>query len=450
MKTPIQPTSDPAAAAGADTVARSETATPCKINEASPPPVTIISGFLGAGKTTLLQNLLEGASAGAGEHANGGGSTDALSGGVGGVRWAAIVNDLAALNIDGRLIEQAGASRVVELANGCVCCTVRDALAETIAELAASGRYAHIFVETSGVAEPRAIVALFTRPNAFGRTLSDFARLHTLVTVVDAAQWRDAWSRISNKTTQQDVIFRESSVRTDLRRSGEPKAPSELMLEQVECADLLLLNKADLVSAEELGELETALRGLNTRAEILTTNEARVPPGLLPGEPRFDLQATLGSARWLKVLEASNSVGVAGLFHPNEIPTGFRQMKAISRWQTLVFRERVPFCEERLRAFFAEKRPSGLIRAKGFFWVQERAADMGYLSLAGEVLRSDFVGNWAAALLERGLITRGEIPEHAHALWIEPHGDRRQELVFIGQGLDTAALERELRDCLAG
>jgi len=240
------------------TAAAARAAPQRKITEPSPPrpAVTIISGFLGAGKTTLLQNLL--ASANAGE----------------GTRWAAIVNDLAALNIDGRLIEQAGASRVVELANGCVCCTVRDALAETVAELAASDRYTHLFVETSGVAEPRAIVGLFTRPNAFGRTLSDFARLHALVTVVDAAQWCAAWRRIAKIPTGGSA---GAASLTRSRRAGEPKAPSELMLEQIECADLLLLNKSDLVSPDELAELEAALRGLNTRAEILTTCEARVP-----------------------------------------------------------------------------------------------------------------------------------------------------------------------------
>jgi len=387
------------------------------------PSVTVISGFLGAGKTTLLQNLLANANAGEG------------------ARWAAIVNDLAALNIDGRLIEQAGASRVVELANGCVCCTVRDALAETVAELAASGRYAHLFVETSGVAEPRAIVSLFTRPNAFGRSLSDFARLHALVTVVDAAQWRDAWRRLARGSPL--------TCAAHARCSGEPKAPSELMLEQIECADLLLLNKADLVSLDELGELEAALRGLNTRAEILTTREARVPTGFLPGAARFDLQATLSAARWLKVLDASAGGSAASVFRPDEATPSARQEKGTSPgWQTFVFRERVPFCEARLRAFFAEKRPPGLIRAKGFFWVKERAADMGYLSLAGEILRSDFVGNWASALLERGLITESEISAHARAVWAEPYGDRRQELVFIGQGVDTAALERALRECL--
>jgi len=423
MRTPTHSTNSPFPLTDIDAAARPEPAPPC-------PSVTIISGFLGAGKTTLLQNLL--ASANAGDAA--------------GPRWAAIVNDLAALNIDGRLIEQAGASRVVELANGCVCCTVRDALAETVAELAASGRYAHLFVETSGVAEPRAIVGLFTRPNAFGRSLSDFARLHTLVTVVDAVQWRDAWRCIAKSPTEKSAC---AALPTQSRRSGEPKAPSELMLEQIECADLLLLNKSDLVSPAELGELEAALRGLNTRAEILTTCEARVPLGLLPGEPRFDLQATLGAARWLKVLGVSGGGSASSFFRPDEPTTSARQIKGTSPWQTLVFRERAPFAEERLRAFFAEKRPSGLIRAKGFFWVKERAADMGYLSLAGEVLRSDFVGNWAAALLERGLISETEIPEHARALWAEPYGDRRQELVFIGQALDTGALDRELRDCLA-
>jgi len=442
MKTP-QPMSLRSQAGRDD--ARATTARQIEESLTPRPGVTIISGFLGAGKTTLLQNVLAGANVGLGENATGGGSTDARSGDDAGPRWAAIVNDLASLNIDGRLIEQAGASRVVELANGCVCCTVRDALAETVAELAASGRYAHLFVETSGVAEPRAIVGLFTRSNAFGRSLSDFAQLHALITVVDAAQWREAWRRIAKSPTETSV---EAASPIQSRRSGEPKAPSELMLEQIECADLLLLNKADLVSADELGELETALRGLNTRAGILTTCEARVPNGLLPGEPRFDLRATLGAARWLKVLGA-NSAGSGGVFNPDEIPTGSRKIKETSLWQTLVFRERVPFAEERLRAFFAGKRPRGLIRAKGFFWVKERAADMGYLSLAGEVLRSDFVGNWAAALLERGLITEREIPEHARALWAEPYGDRRQELVFIGQSLDTAALEHELRGCLA-
>ena len=134
----------------------------------SKPSVTVLCGFLGAGKTTLLRHLLAQAK---------------------GRRWAAVVNDLASINIDAQLIERAGASRVVELGNGCVCCSVRDELAETIAELAATGNYEHIFVETTGVADPRGIASLFTRPNPFGRKLSDFADLHALVTVVDAAHF---------------------------------------------------------------------------------------------------------------------------------------------------------------------------------------------------------------------------------------------------------------------
>lgn len=362
----------------------------------------MLSGFLGAGKTTLLQHILK--------HA-------------GGRRWAAVVNDLASLNIDGRLIERAGASRVVELGNGCVCCTVRDELAETIAELAATGGYEHIFVETTGVAEPRGIAALFTRPNAFGRKLSDFACLHALVTVVDAAQWQEVWHDLKNA----------SNPSAPQRR--EPKAVAELMLEQIECADVLVLNKTDLVTAEVQAGLVEALRELNPRAEIVPAREGRVAD-LLPGAARFDEQATIGAARWLRVLAAEPGVLKAP-----------KQADRADQWSTLVFRERAPFVSDKLDAFIARPR-SGVVRAKGFYWVAERPADMGYLSLAGGVVRREAVGNWAAALLERGVISREEIPESARTCWAEPHGDRRQELVFIGLGFDAAALRAELTACL--
>jgi len=362
----------------------------------------VLSGFLGAGKTTLLQHVLK--------HADG-------------RRWAAVVNDLASLNIDGRLIERAGASRVVELGNGCVCCTVRDELAETIAELAATGGYEHIFVETTGVAEPRGIAALFTRPNAFGRKLNDFARLHALVTVVDAAQWRDVWHDIETAKTPETLTRRE------------PKEVAELMLDQIECADVIVLNKTDLISADEQAVLTDAVRELNPRAEIVPTRESRVPADLLPGRARFDEQATIGAARWLRVLADETVVLTPKL--PGRA----------SKWTTLVFRERAPFVAEKLDAFLAQSHP-GVVRAKGFYWVAERPSDMSYLSLAGGVVRREDVGTWAAALLERGVISREEIPASARAYWAEPHGDRRQELVFIGVGFDATTLRAELAACL--
>jgi G3E family GTPase len=365
----------------------------------------VLSGFLGAGKTTLLQHLLR--------HAEG-------------RKWAAVVNDLAALNLDGRIVEQAGASRVVELGNGCVCCSMRDELAESIAELASSGRFEHIFVETTGVAEPRGIAALFVRPNAYGRRLNDFARLHALVTVIDAAQllrvWRAERSRSGGRAS----------------RHREPKEVFELMLEQIECADVLVLNKTDLVEAGERIELGEILAELNPRAEIIPTAEGRVAVAQLVATARFDEQATLQGARWLRVLSGEQS----GVRKPGPART-----KSNVIWNTLVFQERRPFAEEKLRALIAQGHP-GLLRAKGFFWFAEQRSDMGYLSLAGGVARWEMVGTWAAALKERGVIGEAEIPAHARELWQEPFGDRRQELVFIGLDLDPAALRFDLESCL--
>ena len=372
----------------------------------SKPSVTVLCGFLVAGKTTLLRHLLAQAK---------------------GRRWAAVVNDLASINIDAQLIERAGASRVVELGNGCVCCSVRDELAETIAELAATGNYEHIFVETTGVADPRGIASLFTRPNPFGRKLSDFADLHALVTVVDAAQFLRVW---------QTERTREGA-RQD--RAREPKAIFELMLDHVECSDLLVLNKSDLVSSPEIAELSEVLHELNPRAEIVNVSEGNVPVGMLPGSARFDATATVNGARWLRVLHATDGRGV--------MKPAALKINASPDWVTLVFEARRPFDGEKLRELIGQRYP-GLLRAKGFFWLAERPDDMGYLSLAGGVARWEFVGTWAAALLERGVVTEAEIPASAKAHCQAPQGDRRQELVFIGLNFEATALRQDLETCL--
>lgn len=368
--------------------------------------MTVLCGFLGAGKTTVLRNLLAQAA---------------------GRRWAAVVNDLASINIDAQLIERAGASRVVELGNGCVCCSVRDELAETVAELAATGNVEHILVETTGVAEPRGIAALFTRANPFGRKLSDFARLHALVTVVDAAQWLRVW---------QAERTREGARQ---ERAREPKAVFELMLEQVECADLLIVNKVDLVTPEESAGISAVLHEFNPHAEIVSVTEGRIAPDLLPGPQRFDPEATLKSARWLRLLTSASGLGV----RKNEVIHVTHQ----PGWETVVFEARQPFDGEKLRELIGQ-RYQALLRAKGFYWLAERPDDMGYLSLAGGVARWDYVGTWAAALLERGVVTAAEIPASAKSHWQEPHGDRRQELVFIGLDLDAVALRQDLTACL--
>jgi G3E family GTPase len=375
------------------------------------PPVTVFCGFLGAGKTTLLNHLLRQAE---------------------GRRWAAVVNDVAAINIDAAVVRDAAetttTSDVVELGNGCVCCSSKDELAETLAELAASGRYEHILVETTGVAEPRGIANLFTRKNPFGRTLSDFATLSALVSVIDAAMFFSEWKASRAKT----------GAREEVRSAKRPVF--ELMLEQVECADVMVVNKCDLVTEPELVELEGILRGLNTRAEAVRTERGQVAAELLLDRIRFDATETLKAARWVRVLNGI-SPGVFSSARPSPV---HEDKYGITHF---VYQARRPFARGRFQQLMATGAP-GLLRAKGFFWTQEQPDEMAFLSIAGGTVRYDTLNYWWAALIENGKAGMAERPDMVRALWIEPHGDRRQELVFIGVNLDEAALRAELDACL--
>jgi len=383
---------------------------------ASPPPVTVLSGFLGAGKTTLLRRLL----------------AQAATYGGGG-RWAAIVNDVAAINIDAQVVASPAsaqeATRIVPLGNGCVCCSVRTELAETLAELSAGGNYDHILVETTGVAEPRAIAQLFTQPNAFGRKLGDFARLHALVTVIDARHFLDEWRRGQGHAAPM---------------AGEPKPVFELMVDQAECADVLLLNKCDLVTEPELAQLESILQALNPRAELIRTEQGQVACERLLDRPRFDPIATPGAARWIKLMGEAAAAKpqlfprVTAAFHEEEFGI-----------TSFAYTERRPFAREKFLGLIGSGLPVGLLRAKGFFWLAEQPADIGFLSVAGGVARVQFIGTWAAALREAGVISDAEVPAAARARWIEPQGDRRQELVFIGVGLGESEWAEKLAQCLA-
>lgn len=390
------------------------------------PSVTVLSGFLGAGKTTLLRHLL---------------------GQAEGRKWAAVVNDVAALNIDAQLVANAGARRVVELGNGCVCCSVRDELAETVAELAATptsgsgqvGGYEHIFIETTGVAEPRAVADLFIRKNAFGRSLGDFARLAALVTVVDVRLLLNEWKKPRAARGPDERV----------------KPVVELMAQQAECADVLILNKADTVPSEQREAAARLLHGLNSRAEIFHTEHGQLPVEVLLERQRFEPMATLRAARWIRVLD-----GMAG---PGGSPAGKMTMarpavapylEAVARHErdygitSFVYQARRPFADARLQAWLAEPLPAGLLRAKGYCWLAERPADIGFISVAGGTVSLEWVGTWAAALHERGVITAAEIPAAAQSKWVEPHGDRRQELVFIGTHLHEPSLRARLDACL--
>ena len=387
------------------------------------PPVTVLSGFLGAGKTTLLRHLL---------------------GQAEGRKWAAIVNDVAAINVDAQVVAGAGAARVVELGNGCVCCSVRDSLAETIAELAAQRAYDHILVETTGVAEPRGVADLFTRKNAFWRSLGDFAQLSALVTVVDARSFLDAQRGSRGLGVKAADEGRKTDEKEERERLKEGKKPVfELMVEQAECAEVLVLNKCDLAEETELAEVERILRGLNARAELLRAEQGQVASEWLLGRVRFDGAATVGAARWLRVMRGEGR-------DTSPVKTERRTARHESDYgiTSFVWEARRALDGVKFGAWLESGLPDGLLRAKGFFWVADRSADIGFLSVAGGRARREWVGTWAAALRESGVITEAQITAEARAKWAEPHGDRRQELVFIGTELDETKLRMKLEACL--
>ena len=382
------------------------------------PPVTVLCGFLGAGKTTLLNHLLRQAE---------------------GRRWAAVVNDVAAINIDAAAV-RAGAGTeaardIVELGNGCVCCSSKDELAETLAELAAGGRHEHILVETTGVAEPSAIAALFTRKNPFGRALGELATLSALVTVVDAPAFVGEWAR-----------HRAGPVARARAGAGE-RPVFELIMEQVECADLVLLNKCDQATEEQIAQAEAIVRGLNTRAEIVRTERSQVASEFLMGRIRFDAGQTLGAPRWVRELNAA-APGAGVLRRPPRPQAAPPAHEAKYGIGSFVYQERAPFDAGKLRALLAAGLP-GLLRAKGFFWTRDQPDEMQFLSVAGGVVRYDTLNYWWAALIENGKARLDERPGTIRALWAEPHGDRRQELVFIGVALDEPAIRASLDACLA-
>ncbi len=397
------------------------------------PPVTVLCGFLGAGKTTLLNHLLRQAE---------------------GRRWAAVVNDVAAINIDAAVVragsETVATGDIVELGNGCVCCSSKDELAETIAELAAAGGgagaggpgggergcYDHILVETTGVAEPRGIANLFTRKNPFGRTLGDFATLSALVSVIDAAMFLREWRTYRGRPVTREQV------------AGTQRPVFELMLEQAECADVLVVNKCDLVGEPEFAELEAVLRGLNARAEIVRAERGQVASELLLGRVRFDAAETLGAARWVRELNRVGKEAVAGVDLVRRPVAAARPAHETKYGITsFVYQARRPFVRSRLYQLMETGVP-GLLRAKGFFWTREQPDEMAFLSVAGGVIRYDTLNYWWAALVENGKARLEDRPEMIRALWVDPHGDRRQELVFIGTDLDEAAVRAALDACL--
>ena len=367
-------------------------------------PVTVLSGFLGAGKTTLLNHVLT--------------NRD-------GLRVAVIVNDMSEVNIDAQLVRggEAALSRteekLVEMTNGCICCTLRDDLLLEVAHLAAEGRFDYLLIESTGIGEPLPVAATFTFETEEGVSLSHVARLDTMVTVVDAHRFRHDLGSLDDLRERQIALSEE-----------DERTIPDLLIDQVEFANVLIINKADLLTAPELGELEALLRHLNPDAEIIVSTRGVVAPARILGTGRFDFEQAEAAPGWQKEL--------AGEHIPETEEYGI---------SSFVYRARRPFHPERLWRAVDEGLP-GVLRAKGFFWIATRPDIVGTWSQAGQLLEVNAGGYWYAASDPERWDVDDEERAIIHSHWHGDVGDRRQEIAIIGQRLNHEALTAMLDACL--
>ena len=371
-------------------------------------PVTVLSGFLGAGKTTLLNHILHNKE---------------------GLRVAVIVNDMSDVNIDAEFVKNENTlsrteEKLVEMSNGCICCTLREDLMIEVEKLAKEDRFDYLLIESTGISEPIPVAQTFSFESEDGAIdLSKFSYVDTMVTVVDAFNFMKDFSS-SQFLKDRDL--------TDIE--GDERTIVNLITDQIEFANVILLNKTDLVSQSEVKNLKYIINKLNPKAQVIKTEYSRVDINEVVGTGRFDFEEAENSAGWIQELENEHTP------ETEEFGIG-----------SFVFRSKKPFHPERFLNFIQNDFPTNVIRSKGLFWLGSRSDQALIWSSAGGSIKSDPAGVWWASMPFSERINYTAFVDNQASIesdWEPPFGDRKIELVFIGQQLNPDIIKNQLESCL--
>lgn len=373
-------------------------------------PVTVLSGFLGAGKTTLLNHVLH--------------NKD-------GLKVAVIVNDMSEVNIDAELVKNENTlsrteEKLVEMSNGCICCTLREDLMEEVERLAKENRFDYLLIESTGISEPIPVAQTFSFIDEENNIdLSKFSYVDTMVTVVDSFNF---FKDFGSPETLMDRKM------TDIE--GDFRTIVNLLTDQVEFANVIILNKVDLVPEKELGILRSTIQKLNPSAKIIETNFSEVNPAEILNTGLFDFDEAEQSAGWIEELSKAEHT-------PETEEYGIG---------SFVYRTKTPFDPIRFWNFVQTKFPNNIIRSKGLFWLASRPEQALVWSQAGGSLKADSAGVWWSSMpFEKRVMQYAfvENQEQIESGWDDTYGDRKNEIVFIGHDLDEKLIRSLLDNCLS-
>ena len=368
-------------------------------------PVTVLSGFLGAGKTTVLSNILS-------NRQN--------------KKVAVIVNDMSEINIDSAIVQNEvslnrSEEKLVEMSNGCICCTLREDLLEEVTKLAKEKRFDYLVIESTGISEPLPVAETFTFADENGVSLSDVADLDTMVTVVDAVNFLKDYDEAKSLKDKGESLGED-----------DERSVADLLVDQIEFADVILISKTDLVANSEIERLKAIIKTLNTDAKIIPISNGDVDLNEVLNTGKFDFEKAQQAPGWLKEMRGEH------------VPE--TEEYGISSFS---YEARRPFNPEKFYNFLHNTQQYGkLIRSKGYFWLATRPQYAGQWSQAGGIARYGFAGLFWKAVPKKDWPTDVEYLENIIKTWVEPFGDMRQELVFIGQELQKEKIILALDDCL--